>query len=82
MMVRSEYESGLHENTSFEMRRFNIFLFSSISSLVKLTSELEFEHGTEEIKLETALVDLQFYEQLNAVRRDPPLSAREVQPCA
>jgi len=64
-MMRVEYEEGVHENTSFEARRFNIFLFSSISNLVKLTSELEFEHGTEEIKLETALVDVQLYDELN-----------------
>jgi hypothetical protein len=64
-MLRLEYESGIHENTSFEARRFNIFLFSSISNLIKLTSELEFEHGTEEIKLETALVDLQFMDEAN-----------------
>jgi len=64
-MVRSEYEAGLSEGVSFEARRFNIFLFSSISSLIKLTSELEFEHGTEEIKLETALIDVQFSDALN-----------------
>ena len=65
MMMRAEYEAGVHENTSFEARRFNIFLFSSISKLVKLTSELEFEHGTEEIKLEMALVDIQLSDELN-----------------
>ncbi len=64
-MIRSEYEQGVHENISFEARRFNIFIFSSISPYIKLTSELEFEHGTEEIKLETALIDIQFYEELN-----------------
>ncbi|MCZ6774830.1 MAG: hypothetical protein O7D34_00045 [Ignavibacteria bacterium] len=64
-MVRSEYEEGIFENVSFEARRFNIFLFSSISNLIKMTSELEFEHGTEEIKLETALIDVQFYEEFN-----------------
>ncbi|MGH8004331.1 MAG: hypothetical protein ACRECJ_06380 [Limisphaerales bacterium] len=65
MLVRSNYEAGVHEGYSFEARRFNIFLFSSISDLIKLTSELEFEHGTEEIKLEMALVDLQFREEFN-----------------
>ncbi len=65
MLVRSDYEAGVHEGYSFEARRFNIFLFSSISDLIKLTSELEFEHGTEEIKLEMALVDLQFREEFN-----------------
>ena len=52
-MVRSEYEQGIHENVSFEARRFNIFIFSSISPNIKLTSELEFEHGTEEIALQS-----------------------------
>lgn len=65
MLVRSNYEAGIHEGYSFEARRFNLFLFSSISDLIKLTSELEFEHGTEEIKLEMALVDLQFREEFN-----------------
>lgn len=65
MLVRSNYEAGVHEGYSFEARRFNLFLFSSISDLIKLTSELEFEHGTEEIKLEMALVDLQFREEFN-----------------
>lgn len=65
MLVRSDYEAGIHEGYSFEARRFNIFLFSSVSDLIKLTSELEFEHGTEEIKLEMALVDLQFREEFN-----------------
>ncbi len=64
-MIRSEYEAGIHENVSFEARRFNIFLFSAISPSIKLTSELEFEHGTEEIKLETALIDIQLFSELN-----------------
>lgn len=64
-MVRSEYEQGIHENISFEARRFNIFIFSSISPQIKLSSELEFEHGTEKIELEMALIDIQFYEELN-----------------
>ncbi len=56
---------GIAEGFSFEHRRFNIFLYSAISEHVKLTSELEFEHGTEEIKLETALVDVLFATPLN-----------------
>jgi hypothetical protein len=58
-------EDGVEEGLSFEARRFNIFIFSAISERVKLTSELEFEHGTEEIALETALVDVQFHTALN-----------------
>ena len=46
-----EREDGVSEGFSLENRRFNIFLFSSISEAVRLTSELEFEHVTEEIAL-------------------------------
>ena len=38
---------------SMEMRRFNLFFYSAISSSVKLMAEVEFEHGTDEISLET-----------------------------
>lgn len=52
-------EDGVTEGFSMELRRFNIFLFSPISRRVRFLSELEFEHGTEEIALETALIDFQ-----------------------
>lgn len=52
-------EDGVSEGFSAELRRFNIFLFSQISQRVRFISELEFEHGTEEIALETALIDVQ-----------------------
>ncbi len=58
-------EEGIEEGLSFEARRFNLFVYSSISDQVKLTSELEFEHGTEEINLETALVDVLFHTAVN-----------------
>ncbi len=48
---------GVGEGFSMELRRFNIFLFSSVGQRLRFISELEFEHGTEEIELETALVD-------------------------
>ncbi|MGH7498143.1 MAG: hypothetical protein ACREL3_04755 [Gemmatimonadales bacterium] len=50
-------EDGVSEGFSMELRRFNIFLFSSIGSRIRFISELEFEDGAEEIALETALVD-------------------------
>lgn len=56
---------GVGEGFSLEQRRFNVFLYSAISAHVKLTSELEFEHGTEEIALETALVDVLLTTPLN-----------------
>lgn len=60
-------ENGVTEGFSMEMRRFNLFVFSSISSRIKLLAELEFEHGVEEISLETALVDFEI---------DPALTLR------
>ena len=52
-------EDGVSEGFSMEMRRFNIFLYSTISQRIRFLSELEFEHGTEEIELETALLDFE-----------------------
>jgi len=52
-------EDGIGDGLSMELRRFNVFLFSSISSRLRFLAELEFEHGAEEIALETALVDVQ-----------------------
>jgi len=52
-------EDGVSEGFSMELRRFNIFLFSQVSQRIRFLSELEFEHGTEEIALGTALVDFQ-----------------------
>lgn len=52
-------EDGVSEGPSLQLRRFNIFLFSTIGSRIRFISELEFEDGTEEIALETALIDVQ-----------------------
>jgi hypothetical protein len=57
-------EDGVGEGFSMELRRFNVFLFSQVSQRVRFLSELEFEHGTEEIALETALVDVQIRPEL------------------
>lgn len=58
-------EDGVTEGFSMELRRFNIFLYSNIHSRIKFLSELEFEHGTEEIALETALLDFELNPALN-----------------
>lgn len=57
-------EDGVGDGFSMEMRRFNIFLYSSVSDRIRFLSELEFEHGTEEIALETALLDFEFHPAL------------------
>lgn len=56
---------GVSDGFSMEFRRFNIFLFSTIADRIKFLSELEFEHGTEEINLETALIDFEFHPSVN-----------------
>ena len=58
-------EDGVSEGFSMELRRFNIFLYSNIHSRIKFISELEFEQGTEEISLETALLDFELNPALN-----------------
>ena len=58
-------EDGVTEGFSMELRRFNIFLYSAIGKRIKLLSELEFEHGTEEIALETALIDFELHPTFN-----------------
>ncbi len=51
-------ESGIQEGFSMELRRFNVFLYSSIANRIRFLSELEFEHGVKEINLETAMIDI------------------------
>ena len=58
-------EDGVSEGFSMEMRRFNIFLYSQVHNRIRFLSELEFEHGTEEIALETAFLDFQFNPAFN-----------------
>ena len=52
-------EDGVTDGFSMELRRFNLFLFSAVSPRLRFFAELEFEHGTEEIALETAQLDFQ-----------------------
>ena len=58
-------EDGVSDGFSMELRRFNIFLFSQPAPRVRFLSELEFEHGTEEIALETAQLDVQIRPELS-----------------
>jgi hypothetical protein len=53
-------QDGISDGFSMEMRRFNIFLFSSVGQRLRFIAELEFEKGTQEIALETALLDFRF----------------------
>jgi len=56
---------GVSDGFSMELRRFNLFVYSTVANKIKFLSELEFEHGTEEISLETAILDFEFHPAFN-----------------
>jgi hypothetical protein len=58
-------QDGVTDGFSMEFRRFNIFVFSPIASRLRFFAELEFEHGTEEIALETAQLDFRIMPALS-----------------
>lgn len=62
---RAEREGGITEEVAFTLRRFNLFTYSVVSDRVRLGSEIEFENGGEEIKVEYAVVDLEVREEFN-----------------
>jgi len=65
--ANTQYEQtdGVSEGFSFQMRRFTIFMASSIAKNIKFLSEIEFEDGAKVISLETALIDFEFHPLLN-----------------
>lgn len=60
-----EREAGVNHGWSFEARRFNLFTYSVLADGIVVTSEIEIEHGGEEIKLEYGLLDIEFDDALN-----------------
>lgn len=62
---RWERQDGLTEELGFEMKRFNLFIYSPVSERVRLAAEIEFEEGGEEIVIEAALVDFEIHPALN-----------------
>ena len=62
---RFERVEGINEGWSFEARRFNLFTYSVLARGIVVASEIEIEHGGEEIKLEYGLVDIEFHEAVN-----------------
>lgn len=56
---------GIGEGLSFQMRRLTLFFSSTIHRRIKFLTEIEFEHGTEEINIEFASVDLELHPLLN-----------------
>ncbi|HDY88109.1 MAG TPA: hypothetical protein ENH82_08365 [bacterium] len=61
---RYERENGVTEEITFLPKRFNLFMHAVISERFRMASELEFEEGTEEIKLELAILDFEIHPAL------------------
>lgn len=57
--------AGINEGWSFEARRFNLFTYSVIADGIVVTSEIEIEHGGEELRLEYGLMDVELHEAVS-----------------
>jgi hypothetical protein len=60
--ARMERADGVAEESGFVAKRFNLFASGRVSDVVRFASELEFEDGAEEIKLEFAAIDLRIHQ--------------------
>ena len=56
--ARYERVDGLRERAGFEAKRFNLFTATTVSDVVRIGAELEFEEGGEEVKVEYAAIDV------------------------
>ncbi len=61
---RFEREDGITEELTFDPKRFNLFTYTPVSDRVRVASELEFEEGGEEIKMEIAIIDFEIHPAL------------------
>lgn len=61
---RFEREEGITEEVTFEPKRFNLFTYTPVTDRVRVASELEFEEGGEEIKIEIAVIDFEIHNAL------------------
>lgn len=55
---------GVTEELGFEAKRFNLFSYTRVADRLQVVSELEFEEGGEEIKLEIAVIDFEIHPAL------------------
>ncbi|MEX2281201.1 MAG: hypothetical protein WEE89_01810 [Gemmatimonadota bacterium] len=65
--VHARYErvDGLREEMGFDAKRFNLFTSTRVSDFVRIASEIEFEDGAREIKLEYAAIDFRIHPSLS-----------------
>lgn len=59
--ARFERTDGAAEESGFEAKRFNLFASARVSDVIRFASELEFEDGGTEIKLEFAAIDFRIH---------------------
>jgi hypothetical protein len=50
---------------AFQFRRMTLFFSSTVAQKIKFMSEIEFEDGTKEINIESAITDIEFHPLLN-----------------
>jgi hypothetical protein len=60
--ARMERADGVAEESGFVAKLFNLFAPARVRDVVRFASELEFEDGAEEIKLEFAAIDLRIHQ--------------------
>ncbi|RCH56847.1 hypothetical protein DJ568_03045 [Mucilaginibacter hurinus] len=56
---------GVSEGHQFQMRRFTLFVASTVYDRIKFLSEVEFEDGAKEINIEFAALDLELHPLVN-----------------
>ncbi|MDP1859818.1 MAG: hypothetical protein Q8K82_14190 [Gemmatimonadaceae bacterium] len=59
--ARYQRVDGLPDESGFEAKRFNLFVNTRVSDVVRLAAELEFEDGGRDISIEFAAVDLRIH---------------------
>lgn len=59
--LRWEREAGITEELTFDMKRFNLFVYSPVSERLRVAAEIEFEEKGEEVVIEAALIDFEWH---------------------
>ncbi len=58
---RHERANGALDEASFVLERLNLFTYAALSERIRLASEIEFEEGGEEVKIELAILDFEIH---------------------
>ena len=55
---------GATDEMTFKLQRINLFTYASLSDRIRVASEIEFEDGGQEVKVELAIVDFEIHPAL------------------